>query len=147
MAVIYGWSYADFNTALGWDIGAEPKYLLWENFWAHKIESYVFIKAGASPRFTDANEIIEIAVIVNEMMVQMNIYLKAESVENPLEMGLLEAIGFPSFKGDPEANDGKGTLHYFVLNKYKRQHSVLKIASIRIGQPSDNPFYQDSLNI
>lgn len=103
----------------------------------------MFIAVAASPRFTDANEKIEIAAIVNEMMVQMNIYLKAEHTESPLETGLYDAIGFPSFKGSPR---GEGTGHYLVLNKYKRKYSELRIASFRIGViPSDNPFPQGRL--
>ena len=143
MAVIYGWTFIQFTTALGWHNAVEAQYLLWENFWAHKIESYVFTATAASPRFTDANEIIEIATIVNEMMTQMSIYLKAENTESPLETGLYDAIGFPSFKG---SSRGKGTGHYLILNKYKRKYSELRIASFRIGViPSDNPFRQGKL--
>ena len=147
MAVIYGWSYADFNTAFGWDVGNEAKYLLWENFWSRKIDVYIFITIGLTPRLTDANEKLEVGDIVNEMMTQMNIYLKAESVETPIETGFYESVGFPAFKGDPEGDDRKGTGHYRTLNKLRRKYSVLKIASVRIGQPSDNPFYQDRFSI
>lgn len=147
MVVIYGWTYADFNTALGWDRGVEATYLLWENFWARKVDSYIFLTPGLTPRLTDANEKLEVSDIINEMMVQMNIYLKGESVESPLETGFYsEALGFPKFKGDPSANDGKGTDHYLTLNKLKRKYSILKVASFRIGIiPSNNPFHQDRL--
>ena len=142
MAVIYGWSYADFNAAIGWDKD-EASYLLWENFWAIKIEAYVFISVAASPRFTDANEKKEIATIINDIMVQMNIYLKAESVENPMESGFYESAGFPVFHGDPE---GLGTEHYRILNKYRRKYSELKVTSLRIGViPDKSPFPQERL--
>jgi len=143
MAVIYGWTYANFNTAIGWDKGVEATYLLWENYWARKVEAYVFTDAAASPRFTDASEVAEIGDLINELMVQMNIYLKAESVESPLETGFYESIGFPAFRGDPEANEGKGTGHYTILNKYRRQYSQteIRVDSMRHGiPPKDNPF-------
>ena len=146
MAVIYGWTYVQFTAALGWDIGAETAYLLWENFWAYKIEAYVFISVAASPRFTDANEILEIGTIINEMMVQMNLYLKGESVESPMETGFYTGPGFPEFIGDPDGNEGRGTGHFLTLNKYKRKYSELRVASFRIGViPSENPFYRDRL--
>ena len=56
--------------------------------------------------------------IVNEMLVQMNIYLKAEGYESPMETGFYTGPGFPQFRGDPK---GKGTDHYAILNKYRRR--------------------------
>jgi len=143
MAVHYGWTHANFNTAFGWDVGNEAKYLLWENYWSRKVDAYIYTDSGTTPRLTDANEKLEVGDVVNEMMAQMNIYLKAESVETPIETGFYESVGFPSFKGDPKANEGKGTGHYAVLNKYRRKYSEseVRVDSIRVGViPDDNPF-------
>lgn len=144
MAVIYGWSYANFNTYFGWDMGVEAKYDAWENLWSRKVDTYIFTGFGTTPRLTDANEKLDVGDIVNEMMIMMNIYLKGETVESPLETGFYsEALGFPYFKGDPE---GVGTYHYAVLNKLRRIHAEepVRVDYIRLGViPSDNPFYQD----
>ena len=113
---------------------------MWENLWARKVDAYIFTDSGTSPRLTDANEIIDVGDIVNEMMVQMSIYLKAENTESPLETGLYDAIGFPSFKGSPR---GLGTGHYLILNKLRRKYSQteIRVDSIRHGvKPSNNPF-------
>lgn len=145
---IYGWTYDDFNAFVGWDMGGQLKYEAWENHWSRKIESYIFTDSGASPRLTDAYEAAEVGDIVNELMVQTNIYLKGESVENPFETGFYTGPGFPVFHGDPEANNGKGTGHYAILNKYKRKYSQseVRVNSIRIGKiPADNPFGVDKL--
>ncbi|KKL20711.1 hypothetical protein LCGC14_2452720 [marine sediment metagenome] len=145
MAEIYGWSYADFNTFVGWDMGTQAKYEAWENKWARKIDAYIFTASGTSPRLTGV-EATEVGDIVNELMVLTNIYLKGETVENPLEMGMIEPKRFPQFIGDPEANKGLGTDHYRTLNKLKRKHSEISVTSFRIGViPSDSPFYQDKL--
>lgn len=143
MAVIYGWTYLNFTTALGWHNSVEAQYLLWENVWGRKVDAYIFTDSGVSPRLTDANEKADVGDIVNEMMTQMSIYLKAEGTESPLETGLYDAIGFPSFKGDPRGDKGKGTGHYTLLNKLKRKYSEseTRVDSIRHGViPSDNPF-------
>lgn len=140
MAVIYGWSYADFNTAIGWDVGTEAKFDFWENYWAVRVESYCFTDSGASPRFTDANEKAEVATLINELMVIMNIYLKAESNESPMQTGFYTGPGFPDFLGIPY---GVGTKHYVVLNKLRLIHSQThaRVDSIRLGvRPSMNPF-------
>ena len=145
-ANIYGSTYAIFHAAVGWDKGTQTVYEYWENHWSRRIDAYIFIAIGTCPRLTDADEKLEVGDIVNEIMVQMNIYLKAESVENPMETGFYTGPGFPVFHGDPEADDGKGSGHYRVLNKLRRKYSVLKVASIRMGPvPDNNPFYQDKL--
>ena len=143
MAVIYGWTYANFNTAIGWDKGVEATYLLWENSWSRKIDAYIYTDADTSPRLTDAAEKAEVGDIVNEMMVLTNIYLKGESVENPMETGFYISPGLPTFYGDTAANGGKGTEHYAILNKYKRKYSQSekRVDSIRLGPtPGDSPF-------
>jgi hypothetical protein len=143
---MYGWTFDNFNAFVGWDIGDQLKYEAWENHWSRRIDAYIFIAIGLSPRLTDANEKLEVGDIVNELLVQTNIYLKAESVSDPMETGFYTGPGFPVFHGDPEADDGKGSGHYRTLNKLRRKYSVLKVSSIRIGPvPNENPFYQDKL--
>ena len=143
MAVIYGWTYVNYNIAYTWSGGVEAKYLLWENYWSRKIDAYIFTDAGTTPRLTDANEKIDAGDIVNEIMVLMDLYLKATSTEAPMETGLYDNVGFPNFMGDPLANNGLGTGHYAVLNKLRRIHSQteVRVDSIRLGPtPGDNPF-------
>ena len=129
---MYGWTHANFNIAIGWD-HAEAAYLLWENFWSRKIDAYIFLDTGTSPRLTDANEKAEMGDIVNDMMVQMNIYLKAESVENPLQSGFYTGPGFPQFRGD---RSGVGTEHYEILNKYRRRTSspLAETNDLKVGR-------------
>jgi len=80
------------------------------------------------------------------MMILMNIYLKGETVDNPLMMGMLEPARFPRFEGNPNGNGGLGTGDYIVLNKFKRKYAEIRVKSFRIGLiPDDNPFYQDRL--
>ena len=147
MAAHYGWAYDDFNTAIGWDHGVEATYLFWENFWSRKVDAYIFTAIGTCPQLTDANEKLEVGDIVNEMLVRMNVYLKAEESDSPMSSGFYDVAGFPKFEGNPEADKGLGTGHYRVLNKYRRKYSVLKVTAIRIGTiPDDTPFYQDRLN-
>ena len=141
MAVIYGWSFVNYNIAYTWSGGVEAKYLLWENYWSRKIDAYIFTDAGTTPRLTDANEKIDVGDIVNELMVMMDLYLKATTTEAPMETGLYDNVGFPGFMGDPE---GMGTDHYLILNKLRRIHSQteVRVDSIRLGViPGDNPFY------
>jgi hypothetical protein len=146
-ANIYGWTYSEFNSYIGWDMGGQLKYEAWENKYSRKVDAYIFTESGESPRLVD-DEAIEVGDIVNELMVLINIYLKGETVENPLEMGMLEPKRFPQFIGDPEYNNGLGTDHYRTLNKLKRKHSEIVVKSFRIGViPSENPFYQDRLRI
>ncbi|KKM73166.1 hypothetical protein LCGC14_1413290, partial [marine sediment metagenome] len=90
---IYGWTYSDFNLFVGWDMGNQAKYEAWENKWSRKVDAYIFYDSGATPRLID-EEAIEVGDIVNELMVLTNIYLKAETVENPIEMGMIEPARF-----------------------------------------------------
>ena len=116
--------------------------------WSRKVDAYIFTDSAASPRLTDANEVAEVGDIINEMMVQMSIYLKGEGTESPLETGLYDAIGFPSFKGDPRGDRGQGTGHYRVLNKLRRKYSQseTRVDSLRHGViPEDNPFTSGKL--
>jgi len=143
MAVIYGWTFVNYNVAYTWSGGVEAQYLLWENFWARRIDAYIFTDAGTTPRLTNANEMLDVGDIVNELMILMNLYLKSSNTEAPMETGLYDSVGFPSFIGDPLANDGKGTGHYGVLNKLRRKHSEseTRVDSLRLGvNPEDNPF-------
>lgn len=140
---IYGWTYAKFHAAFGWDMGNQLKYETWENFWSRKVDAYIFTDSGTTPRLTDANEKLDVGDIVNEMMGLMNIFLKGETVESPLGMGMLEPPRFPKFIG---YSNGIGTMHYRVLNKLKRKNSETHVKTFRMGViPSDNPFYQDRL--
>lgn len=142
----YGWTYANFNSFVGWDKGTQLVYEAWENLWSRRVDAYIYTDSGVSPRLTDANEKAEVGDIVNEMMVLTNLYLKGESGESPLETGFYEAPGFPTFKGNPNGNGGQGTGHYRVLNKYRRKYSQseTRVDAIRLGLiPSNNPFYQD----
>lgn len=144
MVVIYGWSYTNFNNYFGWD-GNEAKYNAWENFWARKIDAYIFTDSAASPRLTAVGEVAEVGDIVNELMTQMQLYIKADATESPLETGLYDAIGFPSFKG---SNRGVGTGHYKVLNKLRRKYSETegRVDSIRLGvNPDQNKFSSGGL--
>lgn len=142
-ANIYGWTYSVFHAAFGWDEGTQLKYEAWENFWSRKVDAYIFPDSGATPRLTDAQEKVDVGDIVNKMMALMNIYLKGETVDNPLGMGILDPPRFPRFEGNP---NGVGTNDYRVLNKLKRKNSEIRVKSFRIGViPSDNPFYQDRL--
>lgn len=140
---IYGWTYDNFNSFIGWDKGTQLVYEAWENLWSRKIDAYIFTDSGTTPRLTDANEKLDVGDIVNEMMVQTNLFLKGESVESPLEAGFYESPGFPAFKG---SSRGLGTGHYAVLNKLRRIHAEtdVRVDSLRLGViPSDNPFHQD----
>lgn len=139
MAVIYGWTYAQFQTTVGWEKGTEAVYILWENFWAKRINSYVF--DSADTLFTDANEILEIQTLVNKMMILMNLYLKGDSNETPIQNGFY-GIGFPDFEGEPMDNDGIGSGDYIILNKYKARHGdeLMRVDSFRLGvNPADYP--------
>ncbi|GAH64644.1 unnamed protein product, partial [marine sediment metagenome] len=111
----YGWTYEIFHAAVGWDRGTQTVYESWENFWSRKIDAYIFIDSGVCPRITDANESAKLGDIVNEMMVQTNLYLKAAATSSPMETGFYMGPGFPRFKGDPK---GRGTEHYALLNMY-----------------------------
>jgi len=144
-ANIYGWTYTEFNVAFGWDMDGQPKYEAWENYWSRKVDTYIFNNSATTPRLT-GEEAIDIGDLVNKMMAQMNIYLKGETVENPMTMGMLEPPRFPRFEGNPKGNGGIGTEDYLILNKLKRKYSEIRVKSFRLGPiPSDNPFYQDRL--
>ena len=39
MAVIYGWTYAEFQARVGWEKGNEAVYDAWENYWAYQADS------------------------------------------------------------------------------------------------------------
>lgn len=140
MAVIYGWTYANFHSRVGWDKGNEAVYIAWENHWARRVNSYVF--DSADTLFTDANEILEIQTLVNKMMVLMNLYLKGESNETPLMSGFYTGPGFPDFEGEPEHNKGAGSGDYIILNKYKQKYGDegMRIDRIRMAiNPADYP--------
>ncbi len=142
-ANIYGWTYAVFHASLGWDKGTQLVYETWENFWSRKVDAYIFPDSGTTPRLTDANEKIDVGDIVNKMMVLMNTYLKGETVDNPLGLGMLDPSKFPRFEGNPYGN---GTNDYKILNRFKKKYSEIRVRSFRIGViPTDNPFYQDRL--
>ena len=131
-ANIYGWTYAVYHAAIGWDKGTQLVYESWENFWSRKIDAYIFIDIGECPRLTDANEKLQVGDIVNEMMVQTNIYLKGDSTESPLATGFYTGPGFPRFRGDRK---GEGTEHYAILNKYRRKalEPIASVGNLSVG--------------
>ena len=45
---IYGWTYAKFHAAFGWDKGTQLVYEEWENFWARKVDAYIFTDSGTT---------------------------------------------------------------------------------------------------
>lgn len=138
MAVIYGWTYAIFHTTVGWDKGTEAIYNYWENHWANRVNSYVFDTAGSL--FTDADEITEIATLVNKMMIQTNLFLKGEANETPMQSGFYSNPGFPDFSGYPDDNKGQGSGDYIMLNKYKEKYgeTLARVDLVRIGVDPDN---------
>jgi hypothetical protein len=140
MAVIYGWTYAEFHARVGWDKGAEAVYNEWENHWARRINSYIF--DSADTLFTDANEILEIQTLVNKLMVLTNLFLKGESNETPLQSGFYANPGFPDFDGEPTANQGIGSGDYIMLNKYKNKYGdeQMRVDRIRMSvDPAEYP--------
>ena len=138
MAVIYGWTYAQFHARVGWEKGGATIYEAWENIWANKINSYIFEIAGTL--LTDADQILEIQTLVNKMMILTNIYLKGDSNETPLQSGFYTGPGFPDFEGFPDDNKGIGSGDYVILNKYKRRkgQELVRVDRIRIGINPDN---------
>lgn len=143
MAVIYGWTYAQFHSNVGWDKGGATEYDFWENYWAIQINSYIFNAAGTL--LTDADEITEIATLVNRLMIMTNLYLKGESNETPIQNGFY-SIGFPEFAGDPMDNNEKGSGDYIMLNKYKLKYGEehARADSIRVGIDPENIYFPAS---
>jgi len=140
VAVIYGWTYAQFHANIGWGRGDETVYDFWENYWATQIDSYIFSDAGT--HLTDADEMKEIQTLVNSMMFQMNSYLKADHNEKPMQAGFF-GIGFPYFVGSPLDNKGMGSGNYEILNKYKRKYDTefARADSIMIGIDPANIYF------
>ena len=139
MAVIYGWTYAEFQARVGWEKGNEAVYDAWENYWAYQADSYIFVGTGV--HITDANEKLELQTVINKMMILMNLYLKGESNETPMQSGFY-GIGFPIFVGDPDDNDNIGSGDYIILNKLKLAHGEThaRVDRIRMGiDPDDYP--------
>jgi len=141
MAVIYGWTYAQFHANVGWDKGAETEYDFWENHWAYQADAYIF--SGTGTHVTDVNEILELKTLINKMMILTNLYLKGDSNETPIQSGFYGAIGFPEFIGEPTDNDGVGSGDYIILNKLKRKHSeeFARADSIRAGVDPSNVYF------
>ena len=141
MAVIYGWAYAIFNANVGWERGAEPEYDYWENYWSLQVNSYIFPTAGSL--LTDADEKAEIQTLINRMMVLMNLYLKGESNETPMQSGFYSNPGFPQFQGNPEDSVNASSGDYIILDKYKREKSqnFVRADSIRVGINPDNIYF------
>ena len=127
MAVIYGWTYAEFHARVGWDKGAEAVYNGWENYWAYQADAYIF--TGTGVHITDANEILELQTVINNKMIQTNLYLKGEVNETPMQSGFY-GMGFPYFN---EAD-------FVVLDKLKSIHSqtFARADNIRMGVKPDN---------
>ena len=140
MAVIYGWTYAQFHARVGWDKGVEAVYDAWENFWAYQADSYIF--SGTGTHITDANEILELQTVINKMMILMNLYLKGDSNETPMQSGFY-GIGFPEFIGESTDNKGEGSGDYIILNKLKSIHDnkFKRADSIRVGINPDNIYF------
>lgn len=138
MAVIYGWTYAVFHSNVGWDRGVEAVYNYWENYWANKVNTYIFNTPGTL--LTDANEIAEIAALINQKMVMTNIYLKGDANETPMASGFYANPFALDFVGDPDDNGGMGSGDFVVLNKYKRLkgEEFARADSIRVGIDPEN---------
>lgn len=138
MAVIYGWTYAQFQSQVGWEKGAEAVYNEWENYWAIKINSFVFPTAGTL--FTLAAEIAEIKGLVNKLMILTNTFLKGEVNEEPFSSGFMMG-GYPDFSGSPSDNGDRGSGDYVLLNKYKSKYSeaFARADNIRVGVDPENP--------
>lgn len=146
MAVIYGWTYAEFHANIGWERGTLTEYEFWEAYWALQVNSYIFEDAGVL--LTDADEILEIQTLINRMMTLTNLYLKAESNETPMQSGFYANPGFPEFRGSPDDNNGNGSEDYLILNKYRQKNSEseARADSIRIGiDPGSIKFRRDRL--
>ncbi len=141
MAVIYGWTYIQFNQRVGWEKGGSSVYEAWEGIWATAINSYIFSVPGTL--LTDANEILEIQTLVNKMMILTNLYLKGEDNETPMQTGFYD-IGFPDFVGSPLDNKNLGSGDYVILNKYKRKYdkTYARADSIRIGVDAANIYFR-----
>lgn len=141
MPVIYGWSYAEFHSNVGWEKGTETVYNFWENYWATQADAYIFSEAGT--HITDADEMKQIQTLINSMMILTNLYLKGEVNETPMQSGFYD-IGFPQFIGDPMENNGMGSGDYIILNKYKRKYDLTfaRADSIRIGVDPANVYFR-----
>lgn len=111
-------AYADFNTAVGWDKGAEAAYLIWENIWARKVDSKVFGSSGGGPMTSD--DAADAGDIVNEMLVRTNAYLRGDSTsgDNPGLYGF--APGFPRFSKE----------HLSTLKNLKARQSKKVLSSV-----------------
>ena len=94
MAVIYGWTYAEFNGAVGWDKGNETQYLLWENSWSQKVNDIV--TEDPATNITDAGNILTAKNIVNEMMIRTNAFLRGDETSGD-NTNLYGTPGFPYF--------------------------------------------------
>jgi len=140
MAIIYGWTYVQFHARFGWEKGGATEYEAWENFFSLQADAYIF--SGSGVHVTDASEILELQTIINRMMGLMNIYLKGEHNETPLQSGFY-GIGFPEFVGEPADNDGVGSGDYIILNKLKRGkgQEFARADGIRIGVSPDNIYF------
>ena len=140
MAVIYGWTYAEFHARVGWDKGDATVYDAWENFWAYQADAYIYSDTGV--HVTDANEKLELQTVINKMMVMMNLYLKAEHNETPMQSGFY-GEGLPEFAGEPNDNNGVGSGDYIILNKLKRGKSqeFARADGIRVGVSPDNIYF------
>ena len=142
MAVIYGWTYAEFHANVGWEKGGATEYDFWENYWAIQADAYIF--SGTGTHITDANEIIELATIINKMMMLQNTYLKADHNETPLQSGFYMNPGPPQFDGEPNDNNGEGSGDYIILNKLREKHNpkFARADSIRIRVDPGNIYFQ-----
>jgi hypothetical protein len=131
MAVVYGWTYANAVLQYGWESGVEAQYIVWENHWAKKIDSIIFTDTSTGP-LTDADEVLDVATIVNELMMQTNNWLKSRYVHHPLSGSFI--VKAPKLTAD----------HWVILEKYARKYreEEVRIDEIRMRVDPDNVYFR-----
>ena len=119
MPVIYAWTYAEFHANSGWEKGADPEYVFWENQWAHAVEAYIFMNSADAP-LTDAGDLKDVKTLINRMLVETNIFLKGDATQGGF---VTKKAEFPEFKGKSEDNEGIGSGDFILLNKLRDKYS------------------------
>lgn len=72
----------EYTASVGWDMGTNPEttYTYWENFWARKINEEIF--SDPDTYLTATDDINAVKDIVNQLLIETNIFLKGESVQS-----------------------------------------------------------------
>jgi hypothetical protein len=121
MAVIYGWTWAEFNASVSHNFEDEADYLRWENHFAHEIENYIFDDVSDAP-LTDADEITSVKGIVHRLLVELSVFQKGNATQGGF---VTRAPQFPQLRGDPLKEMGSGMVgsgDYQILNRIKSNH-------------------------